>query len=283
VNRYCASCGSRVQIDAIYCGICGAPLGKASGSETRPRKPIRAFVGLILAATVVTVGGLTWGSLEYPIFDPAPPGKIVQQLRASLTGKWPPEIVVLTKTTKVNADPEGQKQLSQDHLIVYQYGLGKWHQLDALPRSGDTRESFIVPTLSMYPMPIIMETTITGAADFLGDSHDQLVIDEYMESGDCGGTTTSVLSLDETKLRVVIRANDDCSMSSSVEGKLIILSGPYYAITAPLCCPTIEGAKATLSFQNQRWQESPAYFKVSDGAGNSLIKRGATPPQRGLP
>jgi hypothetical protein len=66
-------------------------------------------------------------------------------------------------------------------------------------------------------------------------------------------------------------------MSSTVEGKFIILTGPYYATNAPLCCPTIEGAKATLSFQGQRWQESPAYFNVTDGADTSLIQSAVAP------
>jgi len=52
-------------------------------------------------------------------------------------------------------------------------------------------------------------------------------------------------------------------LSARVVRGTIVLHGPYYNASAPLCCPTKPNASAILRYANGRWTERPQYFKLA--------------------
>ncbi len=110
---------------------------------------------------------------------------------------------------------------------------------------------------------------IVGAAEFERASVQNLVVQSHEASADCGSATVSVFIYDWTQQRIrrVAYVTNGCALEATLvggsSGPAIRLTGPYYAATAPLCCPTKERAVAYLRYAHGRWTETPSYFPLT--------------------
>jgi len=112
------------------------------------------------------------------------------------------------------------------------------------------------------------EAQLLGVGRFLPGVRRQLLVRVYQSGADCGSATIALLGL-RGKGRSIGRlasVENACSLAAkivrSARGDELILSGPYYAPDAALCCPTKPRAQARLLYRGGRWIERPRLFKL---------------------
>lgn len=105
---------------------------------------------------------------------------------------------------------------------------------------------------------------IVGAAPLMGTSAQQLVVDSHETGADCGSATVSIFRYDAASHKIVPAATvqNGCELTAKISGSSVILSGPFYAKNAALCCPTKAKANATLAYRDGKWVETPQYFAL---------------------
>ncbi len=109
---------------------------------------------------------------------------------------------------------------------------------------------------------------IVGAAALMGSSAQQLVVDSHETGADCGSATVTIFRYDNASRKVVPAATvqNGCELTAKISGSNVVLTGPYYAKNAAMCCPTKPKATATLVYRNSRWIETPQYFALYPNA-----------------
>ena len=112
------------------------------------------------------------------------------------------------------------------------------------------------------------EAQLLGDGRFLPGEGRQLVVRVYQSGADCGSVTVALLGLRGKAGSVgrLLSVENACSLDvkilRSAKGDELLLSGPYYAENAALCCPTKAHAEARLSYRGGRWIERPQLFKI---------------------
>ena len=112
------------------------------------------------------------------------------------------------------------------------------------------------------------EAQLLGDGHFLPGERRQLVVRVYQSGADCGSVTVALLGLRGKAGRVgrLLSVENACSLDVKIlrgaKGDGLLLSGPYYAENAALCCPTKAHAEARLRFRNGRWIERPQLFRI---------------------
>jgi hypothetical protein len=115
--------------------------------------------------------------------------------------------------------------------------------------------------------------SIVGAAQLMGSGIEQLVVVTHQTGADCGSADLTIFAYDSKKQKVVPAATveNGCELQVKIVhdakgADTLLLSGPYYNDTAPMCCPTKPKASATLSYINGTWVEKPNYYKLFPNA-----------------
>ena len=113
---------------------------------------------------------------------------------------------------------------------------------------------------------------IGGVGEFMQAAVQQVIVQSHEAGADCGGATVSVLTVAKGAVVPAVSVRNGCALKATVTHShsstvrdSIVLSGPYYNSTAPMCCPTKSKAAAVLSYRNGRWTETPKYFEVFVG------------------
>lgn len=112
------------------------------------------------------------------------------------------------------------------------------------------------------------EVQLLGVGRFLPGARRQLLVRVYQSGADCGSATIALLGLNGRgrsigRLASVENACSlDVTIARSARGDELILTGPYYAANAALCCPTKPHAAARLLYRGGRWIERPQLFKL---------------------
>lgn len=113
---------------------------------------------------------------------------------------------------------------------------------------------------------------IIGSAQLMGPAIEQLVVLTHQAGADCGSADLTIFRYDFKKNKIVPAATvqNGCDLSVKIvhgsNGDTLLLSGPYYNESAPMCCPTKPKASATLSYANGKWVVKPNYFKLFPNA-----------------
>ncbi len=206
-------------------------------------------------------------------FSPAPPGIVTQNVMLYLAGQamhsqW--RAVVSKKIV----GKDSSTSFYQWYVSIYQidnttYTLryqspANGAPLDKVARAGGGG--------SMY-FPL-QEASIVGAGQFQTASVDELVVSSHQTGADCGAATITVFGYNPTTNKVVrkVTVDNGCTLNAKIvrgtNGGLdsLVLSGPYYNKTAPMCCPTKNKASAMLKYTNGRWMQSPNYYTLTQGA-----------------
>ncbi len=112
------------------------------------------------------------------------------------------------------------------------------------------------------------EAQLLGVGRFLPGERRQLVVRVYQSGADCGSVTVALLGLrgNAGSIGRLISIENACSLDVKIQrsptGDGLLLSGPYYAENAALCCPTKAHAEARLLYRGGRWIERPRLFKI---------------------
>uniref|UniRef100_E6Q3F5 Uncharacterized protein n=1 Tax=mine drainage metagenome TaxID=410659 RepID=E6Q3F5_9ZZZZ len=112
------------------------------------------------------------------------------------------------------------------------------------------------------------EAQLLGVGRFLPGARRQLLVRVYQSGADCGSATIALLGLRGKGRSVgrIVSVENACSLDVKIvhhaRGDELLLTGPYYAANAALCCPTKLHAEARLLYRDGRWIERPQLFKL---------------------
>ena len=112
------------------------------------------------------------------------------------------------------------------------------------------------------------EAQLLGVGRFLPGARRQLLVRVYQSGADCGSATIALLGLrgKGSSIGRLVSVENACSLDVKIarnaRGDELILSGPYYAANAALCCPTKPHAEARLLYRGGHWIERPELFKL---------------------
>ena len=115
------------------------------------------------------------------------------------------------------------------------------------------------------------QLTIVGTGELERSGVQDVVVQSHAFAADCGIATIAVFGAKSAGTTFTVEprvtVNNACSLNASIvkNGALqnVRLSGPYYAKSAPLCCPTKPNAAAMLTFSAGTWSVKPDYFIIS--------------------
>jgi hypothetical protein len=127
----------------------------------------------------------------------------------------------------------------------------------------------VVPTVqrvSKSPMgwlPLELTVTSLGAARLIPGAGDQLVFAVHEASADCGSASVAVIGLGGGHPADVATVQNPCSLALAVTATRLILSGPGYKRSDPLCCPSTPKAQASLAYSDGAWRLTPHVFTLT--------------------
>lgn len=197
-------------------------------------------------------------------FVPAVPGTIVQRQAAYLTGAAPGGQWSAVASKTLVGSGSGQS-FYQWYLSIYAPRRGAYRLRYQSPKNGGPLERVTQASGAKMWFPV-QRLRIVGAAGLMGHSTQQLVVQSHEMAADCGGSMVTVFASGPGD--AVVRAasvTNQCELDAKIgaDGASIVLTGPYYNATAPMCCPTKNAASAVLRYRGGKWVESPDYFKLN--------------------
>jgi hypothetical protein len=231
----------------------------------------RFRLGILTLAAIFAFSGTTLA--EEPshfTYSPQPPGTILQSQVVYLAGQamhsqWRG---VLSKKL---AGTSAGMSFYQWYISIYAID-GTTYQLKyQSPGNGGPYDKLAHSSDASMWFPA-QSGEIIGAAQLMQPGVEQLIVLTHQAGADCGSADLTIFAFDPKKQKVVPAATveNGCDLSVKIVhgsgGDSLLLSGPYYNETAPMCCPTKPKASATLSYVNGTWVERPKYYKLFPNA-----------------
>lgn len=204
-------------------------------------------------------------------FAPPPPGTVVQSQLVYLSGEamhsqWR---AVASRSTLGSAYGT---TFNQWYLSIYALD-GTTYRLKYQSPSGGGPLSKVTRNSGSPMWFPIQSLQIAGAGEFVRAGVQQLVVQSHEAGADCGGAVVTVLAANANGSVVpAVSVRNGCALKATIAHATtpgahdaIVLSGPYYNASAPLCCPTKAKATAVLSYRNGRWSVRPNYYEMFVG------------------
>ncbi len=220
---------------------------------------------LLLAVAVValTCASAAAAQTAAASWSPPPPGSIVQQISVGFNGETGASQWHGIASKKLVGSGNGQK-FYQWYLSIYALRNGAYRLRYQSPRNGGPLSHVEQADGAKMWFPV-QTLRIVGTAALTHPGVRQLVVQSQEMAADCGSATVTVFA---TKagggVGPVATVTNSCDLAATIaaDGTSIVLTGPYYASNAPLCCPTKVKATASLRYRSGKWVESPNYFKI---------------------
>jgi hypothetical protein len=190
-----------------------------------------------------------------PRFSPQPPGTVVQDTVAYLSGQ------AMNSKWHVIASKKGR----QWYLSVYAPAYGDVaHLAFQSPGNSGLLAKVVKPKGSPLYFPF-QELKVVGAAQLEQPAVEDAVIWLHESGADCGAATVAILGADRNMhVRIRKQISNYCSLDAAIvkESDLsaVRLRGPYYTATSAVCCPAKPRATALLRGKGGRWNLSPPLF-----------------------
>jgi hypothetical protein len=224
----------------------------------------RVLYGLVLLALSATAAT----AATSPRYNVAPPGQVVQDIVAYLSGEGMNSAWHVVASRKVVGKQMGKTPVYQWFLSFYapaQNGVKLVYQLP-----NDSHELLSRVTKAngadlYFPQ---QDVKIVGAAEFQQPGVQDVVVWDHQSGADCGTADVTVFGADVNG-RVVQRVHVEnaCELRAKIvkHGALsaVQLIGPYYGPKAAMCCPTKPKASALLSYSGGTWSVAPKYYIIS--------------------
>jgi hypothetical protein len=209
------------------------------------------------------------GAATHPAYDKQPPGTIVQDVTAYLSGEAMNSAWHVVASRTMAGKHMGKTPVYQWYLSFYAPAQNGLKLVYRLPNA----ENFFIPKVTkaigaeMY-FPI-EQLKIVGPAELERSGVQDVVVQTHRYAADCGSSIVAVFGAKPGTMAVEPRVTvvNSCSINASIvkNGSLqaVQLAGPYYAPKAALCCPTKPKVTATLAYSNGTWKVAPSYFLIS--------------------
>jgi hypothetical protein len=218
---------------------------------------------------VIAIAALSGALPAHPHFDVAPPGRVMQTAAAYLNGDAMHSIWYVVASRKPAGKNMGKVPVYQWYLSFYAPdGDDGGKLVYRLPDKQGTLLSRVEKAHGAEMYFPMQDVKIVGTGQFEHSGVDDVVIWDHQGAADCGASDVTVFGADSNQ-RVVqrIHVENGCSLTAKILQRngspAILLSGPYYASNAPMCCPTKPKASATLVYQNGGWKMTPDYYAIS--------------------
>jgi hypothetical protein len=173
-------------------------------------------------------------------------------------GKYQAVLTQRTLQAKTSTTP----QITQSTVAIYRVTLGGREKVWIAPSS-------VVPKVhrvSNYPMgwqPLMLLVSSLSAASLVPGQGQQLVFSVHESSADCGTASVHVIGLGVGTAHELASVQNFCDLTFTVAKDHLVLKGPAYKSSDPLCCPSMPKAQATLSSVDGGWKLTPNYYKLS--------------------
>ncbi len=228
---------------------------------------MRVFNVLFALAVVAFCAGSAGAAPKFQ-FDVAPPGRIVQDTLAYLTGEGMNSAWHVVASRTLAGRQLGKDAVYQWYLSFYAPSAKGLKLMYRLPNAQGELLSRVTKAHGddmYFPM---QDVKIVGTGEFERAGIQDVVVWDHQTGADCGEADVTVFGAN-TKGRIEqrVHAQNGCSLDANIvrRGALsaVRLTGPYYGPSAPLCCPTKPRANALLSYGNGRWSMAPEYYTIS--------------------
>lgn len=203
----------------------------------------------------------------HPAFSPAPPGTVEQSQLVYLAGEamhsqW------RAIASKNLAGRNSGTDFYQWHLSFYAIDGTTYRLKYQSPTNGGPLSKVTQASDGVKMWFPLQSLKIAGAGEFVKQGVQQLVVASHEAGADCGSATVTVFGTSAGGAVVpLVSVRNGCALKAAIAHAktsgardAIVLSGPYYNATAPMCCPTKPKAAAVLSYRNGKWTETPNYF-----------------------
>ncbi len=220
-----------------------------------------------LAVTVVAAAALVAGAASAPQFDKRPPGTIVQDVPAYLSGEGMSSRWHVVASREQVGMQMGKTPAYQWYLSVYAPARG-----DALnlvyrsPGSGSELLTKVTKAQGAQMYFPAQDLKIVGAGELERSGVQDVVVWSHESGADCGMASVTVLGAQSTRVQLRAHIVNYCELDASVvrNGSLqaVQLKGPYYAPSSPVCCPAKPNVTAILSLEGGRVSIKPRYFSA---------------------
>jgi hypothetical protein len=202
-------------------------------------------------------------------FDIAPPGEVMQDTVAYLTGEAMHSRWHVVASRKLAGKQMGKTPVYQWYLSFYAPdGNDGGKLVYRLPNKSHELLSQVVKAHGAEMYFPMQELRIAGAGEFEQSGVQDVVVWDHQAAADCGAADVTVFGANaKGRVEQRVHVENGCSLDAKIvkSGALsaVQLTGPYYGPRAPLCCPTKPRASALLSYKNGDWGVTPNYFIIS--------------------
>jgi hypothetical protein len=223
-----------------------------------------SLVGAIVVA--LACASAAYAQPAPAVLIPSPPGSVVQNLPAHLNGEATNGGWRAVTSKKLLGTANGQK-FYQWYVSMYALRQGAYRLRYQSPRNGGPLSRVTQGQGSQMWFPV-QDVRIAGVGELMRPGVQQVVVQSNEMAADCGSATVTVFaSAPGGSAAPAVSVTNPCELSAAIgaDKHSILLSGPYYTSSAPLCCPTKPHATAVLRYRDGRWTESPHYYQFRVG------------------
>jgi hypothetical protein len=227
----------------------------------------RLFCAIVLFALSASVGGAAVPAK--PHLNVAPPGQVMQTIAAYLNGDAMHSMWYVVASRTLAGKNMGKVPVYQWYLSFYAPdGEDGGKLVYQLPDKQGTLLSRVQRAHEAQMYFPLQEVKIVGTGQFEHPDVDDVVVWDHQGAADCGFSDVTVFGAD-SKQQVVqrIHVENGCNLTAKIVKRdgasAILLTGPYYASNAPMCCPTKPKASAMLVYKNGDWKMTPKYYTIS--------------------
>jgi hypothetical protein len=208
----------------------------------------------------------------HPTFSPPPPGTVVQSQLVYLAGEAMHSQWRAVASKKLVGSGNGTN-FYQWYLSIYAIDNTTYRLKYQSPANGGPLSKVTQASGGAKMWFPVQTLHIAGVGEFMQAGVQQLVVQSHEMAADCGAAVVTVFATNSNGGVVpAVSVRNGCDLKATVahssSGSVrdsIVLSGPYYNATAPMCCPTKPKAAAVLSYRNGTWTETPKYFPFYPG------------------
>jgi len=233
---------------------------------------VRRHLALLVAFLAALVSAASADEPANATFSPAPPGTVVQSSVVYLSGEavhgqW------RAVTSKKLAGRGNGTDFYQWYLSIYSLDGTTYRLKYQSPADGGPLEKVTQAAGGATIWYPIQSLQIAGVGEFVQGGVQQVVVQSHEAGADCGGAVVTVFTANSSGAVVpAVSVRNGCELKATIAHAktpgardAIVLRGPYYNATAPLCCPTKTKAAAVLSYRNGKWAEIPNYYEIFVG------------------
>jgi hypothetical protein len=223
---------------------------------------------LLFVLTLIVFTSAAAAAAPTPQYNVAPPGQVVQDTVAYLTGEGMNSAWHVVASRKLVGRQMGKTPVYQWYLSFYAPAQNGVKLVYQLPNNSHELLSRITKAHGADLYFPQQDVKVVGAAEFQRPGVQDVVVWDHQAGADCGTADVTVFGADANGHVIQrVHVENGCALQAKIvkRGALsaVQLTGPYYGPKAAMCCPTKPNANALLSYSGGTWSVTPNYYIIS--------------------